>query len=135
MMKGTYPVEIRFKDIDLAGHVHNSVYLSYFEQARMMLFAEFVSDDWDWKSKGLILARNEIDYILPVHLGDKIHISIECDYIGTKSFTLSYRLFSEDDKKNQLVHTTGRSILVCMDYNAQKTIPVYKEWIEFLEIL
>ena len=85
MMKGTYPVEIRFKDIDLAGHVHNSVYLSYFEQARMMLFVEFVADDWDWKSKGLILARNEIDYILPVHLGDKIHISIECDHIGTKA--------------------------------------------------
>ena len=75
MMKGTYPVEIRFKDIDLAGHVHNSVYLSYFEQARMMLFAEFVADDWDWKEPCTHLAHWSWDYVYLLHDGS--HESFE----------------------------------------------------------
>ncbi len=134
-MNGVYPVEIRFKDIDLAGHVHNSVYLSYFEQARMSLFNEFVSKEWDWNTNGLILARNEIDYLLPVYLGDKVQVGVHCDHIGTKSFTLSYELFSENDKGERIIHTKGRSILVCMNYKLKKTVAIYDEWSEALQIL
>ena len=36
-MKGIYPVEIRFNDIDLAGHVHNSVYLAYFSRPEWVI--------------------------------------------------------------------------------------------------
>ncbi len=134
-MNGVYPVEIRFKDIDLAGHVHNSVYLSYFEQARISLFNEFVAKDWDWKTNGLILARNEVDYILPVYLSDKVQVRVYCDHIGTKSFTLSYELFSENDQGDRNVHTKGRSILVCMNYKKQETVAIYEGWSEALQIL
>jgi len=134
-MNGEYPVEVRFKDIDLAGHVHNSVYLSYFEQARISLFNEFVSKDWDWKTNGLILARNEIDYLTPVYLGDQVKVSVHCDHIGTKSFTLSYELFSENDQGERNIHTKGRSILVCMNYKKQETVDIYEEWLEALRIL
>lgn len=126
-MIGTYPVEVRFKDIDAAGHVHNGVYLSYFEQARIRWFDEITQGDWDWRRKGLILARNEVDYIKPVYLKDQIQVSVVCDHIGTKSFTLSYELFSGEEA-NKVVHTRGRSILVCMDYEKNETVAVFDEW-------
>lgn len=134
-MKGTYPVEIRFNDIDLAGHVHNSVYLSYFEQARIGYFNELIGPEWDWKKKGLILARNEVDYIVPVYLENKIMVSVHCDHIGNKSFTLSYVLFSKDSNGDQIIHTKGRSILVCMNYQREEAVSIYPELKDALRTL
>ena len=134
-MKGVYPVEIRFNDIDLAGHVHNSVYLAYFEQARMGYFNELIGADWDWRKQGLILARNEVDYLAPVYLKDRIMVSVHCDHIGTKSFALSYTLFSNDSKGDQIIHTKGRSILVCMDYEIEETVNIFPEWKDVLHVL
>ena len=120
-------LQIRFNDIDLAGHVHNGIYLSYFEQGRLDFFDELAGRDWDWKTKSLILARNEIDYIKPIRLYDEVFVRTTCDHVGTKSFSLSYEIYAKDGK-NEILHTKGRSILVCIDYVSNETVDVYPEW-------
>ncbi|MDG1262127.1 MAG: acyl-CoA thioesterase, partial [Flavobacteriales bacterium] len=67
-----YTVEVRFGDIDVMGHVNNAVYLSYFEQARMAFFKELIGGEWDWNEAGILLARNEVDYIQPILLSDQV---------------------------------------------------------------
>jgi acyl-CoA thioester hydrolase len=34
----TYPIEVRYDDLDPQGHVNNARFLSYFEQARVNYF-------------------------------------------------------------------------------------------------
>ena len=87
-MRTTTVIQVRFNDIDMAGHVHNAVYLSFFEQARMDLLRAFIAKDHDWKAEGLILARNEVDYRKPVHLRDAVEVECWCSNIGSKSFEL-----------------------------------------------
>ena len=112
----TTPVEVRFSDIDMAGHVHNSKYLSYFEQARIDFMFDMTGADWPWRKRGIVLGRNEIDYLVPVYLQDEIYIKTKCDHVGIKSFTLSYELFKKT-ATGDLLCTKGRSILVCMDFD------------------
>ena len=90
------PITVRFSDIDMAGHVHNSNYLSYFEQARIDFLTAITGPNWNWKKKGLLIGRIEVDYILPLYLRDKVFIKTCCDHVGNKSFTLSYELFKND---------------------------------------
>ena len=52
----TTAIQLRFNDIDMAGHAHNAVYLSWFEQARMDLLRTFIERKHDWKVHGLIVA-------------------------------------------------------------------------------
>jgi acyl-CoA thioester hydrolase len=59
-------IQVRFSDIDVMGHVNNAVYLSYFEMTRVHYFRELLGLEWDWKSHGILLVRNEIDYIKPI---------------------------------------------------------------------
>ncbi|HRO40765.1 MAG TPA: thioesterase family protein, partial [Flavobacteriales bacterium] len=66
-MKITTPVQVRFSDLDMARHVHNAVYLEYFELGRMDLLRQFMEPDHDWVRTGLILARNEVDHRRPIH--------------------------------------------------------------------
>ncbi len=57
------PIHVRFSDIDMAGNVHNSKYLSYFEQARIDFLTKISGENWDWRKKGLLIGRIEVDYI------------------------------------------------------------------------
>lgn len=124
-------VEIRFSDIDMAGHVHNSRYLSFFEQARIDFMSEMTGEDWNWRERGIVLGRNEIDYITPIYLNDKIYVMTKCDHVGNKSFTLSYELYKVDESGDQLC-TKGRSILVCMDFKTDESQPLFDEWKDYL---
>ncbi len=126
-MRTTTPIQIRFNDMDMAGHAHNAVYLSWFEQARMDLLRTFIEKDHDWKNLGLILARNEVDYKKPVHLSDTVEVETWCSAIGNKSFDLRYALFMIKNGTREL-RTEGRSVMVCFDYKANSSIPVPEKW-------
>lgn len=110
-------IQVRFADIDVMGHVNNAVYLSYFENARMHYFKHMLGADWDWHKFGIILLKNEIEYILPVRLHHKPFIDMFVEKIGNKSFTLGYEL-----KVDGILHCKGLSTLVGFDNQAQKTI-------------
>ena len=112
-------IQVRFSDIDVMGHVNNAVYLNYFETARMHYFNQILGEDWDWNTDGIILMRNEIDYIKSVLLRDTPIIDISVLKIGTKSFELGYEL-----KVNDVIYTRGKSVLVCFNYKEQKTCEI-----------
>ena len=46
-------IQVRFADLDVMGHVNNSVYLSYFEMTRVHYFKELVGANWDWRNEGV----------------------------------------------------------------------------------
>jgi len=118
-------IQVRFADIDVMGHVNNAVYLSYFENTRMHYFKHMLGDDWDWNQFGIILLKNEIEYILPVRLHHEPMIHLYVEKIGNKSFTLGYKLEVNGD-----LYCKGLSTLVGFDNVEQKTIlipPAMKE--------
>lgn len=129
----TSPVTIRFSDLDLFGHVNNAVYLTYFEEARVKYFDEVVGYDYDWSKEGVILARFEVDFILPVLFKDEVFIRTHCCRIGTKSFDLAYELFRIKDQKEILL-ASATSVMVMYDYSAKKSILLSEEWRSKLKI-
>jgi len=110
------PIQIRFSDCDMLQHVNNAIYLQYFETARINFFKSEIPT-WDWKKKGIILLKNVVEYKLPLLLTDQCEIEVDCIHIGSKSFTLSYKLMVGDVQKSY-----GESILVCFDFYENKTI-------------
>lgn len=116
-MRKSYPIQIRFADIDVMGHVNNANYLHYFEYARLRFFGELLGTEWDWKSKGILLAKNIVEYKQPVVITDQIKVEIFCSKIGEKSYTFSYRIV--DDVK---CFAEGESIVVCYDYTINSSI-------------
>lgn len=116
-------VEIRFADIDAMGHVNNAVYFSYFEQARMAYFKERVARIWDWNEDGVIVARNEIDYVFPVFLNDRMIIRLWVEHVGSKSFTVCYRVVV-----GERLCATGKSVLVCFNHKNKATQLLPEAW-------
>lgn len=123
-------IQVRFADIDVMGHVNNAVYLSYFEMARVLIFSKLLGSNWDWNQFGVLLRKNEIEYIKPVTLNEQPIISLKTEKLGTKSFVLSYELKVKDE-----VRTTGSSVMVCFDATKNQTIEIPSKMREILESL
>lgn len=123
-------IQVRLTDIDILGHVNNSMYLVYFEMTRIHYFNQLVGPDWDWMENGVVLVQNEVQYHLPVFLGDAPQIHMFCTKVGNKSFTLSYELYV-----NEQLRTTGSSTLVGFNSNKQQSIEIPDRMREALLLL
>lgn len=125
----TSHIQVRFADIDKLGHVNNAKYLTYFEIARMQFFEDEFKNvtDLDWKTKGLILAKIEVEFLVPILIEDKVEIETFCTKIGNKSFDLAYRVFRINNQE-RLLAAKGSSVLVAFNYVEQKSIPVEESW-------
>jgi acyl-CoA thioester hydrolase len=130
----TIPIQIRFADVDMAHHVHNGVYLHWFELARMAFHDRFIPRDHDWTEQGLILARNEVDYRVPVRLHYTLEADAWCSAIGTKSFDLRYAI-RRIDGESSVICAEGRSVMVCFNYRKACTVPLPEPWRAALEQL
>ncbi len=61
---GTYPIQVRFSDVDIYGHVNNVKYFEYFQEARIHLMAH------QGRELGaglhLVVAQTDVDYKRPI---------------------------------------------------------------------
>lgn len=125
-MSCRHPVQFRFGDFDMLGHVNNAEYLSYFEDARLAFFLHVLSGDRAfWKEPRVILASITVDFLRLVEELAAYEIAVSCTHIGHKSFTLNYKLHRQG--REQPVFAQGSSVLVCYDYQKKKTVPVFPD--------
>ena len=117
----THKIDVRFRDCDALGHVNNSVYLTYLEQARLHYWRAL----WGFGSAestapGVIMARAEIDYRRPAHYGQVLEVKLTLAAIGTTSFTYSYDITNAE---GALV-ASARTVQVMYDYAQSKPVPI-----------
>ena len=88
----------------------------------------FIASKLDWKKKGIILRKNEVEYLEPVYLNDVVEIEVRPETIGNTSFSLKYFLRVGDKIKCK-----GESILVCFNFEEKVSVPVYPEFKKVFE--
>ncbi|MBE1551933.1 acyl-CoA thioester hydrolase [Mycobacterium sp. OAS707] len=73
----------RWTDLDPVGHVNNSVYLVYAEEARAVFLRDVLPDAWN----SVVVVHNAVDYHHPVEELDLVEVSSVVDSVGTTSLT------------------------------------------------
>ncbi|BBX17178.1 esterase [Mycolicibacterium duvalii] len=82
-MSAALRIEPRWTDLDPVGHVNNSVFLVYAEEARARFLHTALPTSWG----PIVVVHNEIDYHHPVVQTDEVEVSSAVEAIGTSSFT------------------------------------------------
>lgn len=127
------PLQLRYCDCDMMGHVNNAVFLSYFEVARVHYGRRYFADFLDWKTRGFLVVRNEVDYLQPLLLTAKAPgVRIWCSRVGGSSFDFAYEVCEQD---GAIVYARGRTVVVYMDLVQQKPMPVPDDFRSRLEAL
>lgn len=127
-----YKPEIRFVDMDAMGHVNNAVYFTYLEQARIDYFKTLRADHWDWIEEGVVVAKNELNYQLPVVYGDDVEIETKCSHLGSKSLTLTSTVY-KIVQGNRIPCANGICVLVCFNHKTQLSHEIPSHWRVLLE--
>ena len=119
------PVQIRFNDIDILGHVNNAVYQHYYDYARIHYFKNVLGKNVDWKKFSLILASIKIDYISPISMHDEIEVQSRVEILGNKSISMKQKLINTSTRE---IISTNRAVLVAYDTELIHTIEIPSEW-------
>ncbi len=83
-----FDYEVVFRDVDLFGHVNNAVVCSLLETARF----KFFKDRFAGFNAAFVIARAEVDYLLPIFLGEVVAVSLWVDRIGRTSWDFRYTI-------------------------------------------
>ncbi len=120
-----YCPEVRWSDQDLLGHVNNARIITLIEDGRIK---------WLHKMRirltggGLLVARQEIDYLRPVMYGPELKLTVSVARIGTSSFTVNTR----GDQNGRQVFDSN-VVLVNIDRQTQHPAPLQDVARSFLE--
>lgn len=115
--------EVRFRDLDMLGHVNNAVYATYFESARIAYYCDLTGQRLE--ELNIILAEMTISFRAPAQFGDELGIGVRIGRIGTKSFTMEYVAVRLND---DVLIADGSSVQVAFDYRSNASIPLTEEF-------
>lgn len=119
MARVSIPVNRRFSDLDVLGHVNNVAYLDYLQEARVRMLEE----------RGLmsvpdfsqVMARQEINFRKSLLLSlEPIQVEMWVSRIGTTSYTLECRILDDDGS----LSADALSVMVCLDRKQQVPVPI-----------
>ena len=119
-----YPVQleipVQWGDMDAFQHVNNTVYLRWFESARiayMMALGHEITATGD--EAGVILGWQDCKYIFPITFPDEVLVGIKVSGIQLDRFNLQCKIFS---RKHNRLAAIANGTMVTYDYqNQQKT--------------
>jgi acyl-CoA thioester hydrolase len=114
------PVTVRFRDIDIFGHVNNAVYFTYCEIARNAYWTRLFGTR-RLADANFILAHAEIDYRAQANEERNLLVGIRVSSLGNTSFDFQYRIV--EDGTERLI-AEGRSVQVTFDYQANRKVPL-----------
>lgn len=84
-------VSIRWSDMDAYQHVNNVQFVRLLEEARVYALRDWFSHDRNLIDDGLLVARQEIDYLAPLNFNyQPARIWVWCSRISGASFDLGY---------------------------------------------
>jgi acyl-CoA thioester hydrolase len=114
----TYPVLVRWSDIDSYDHVNNVRYFDYFQEARIAFLAELAgnADTGDgFAGFPCVLASLTVDYLRPILLRHPPYdVDVWTESVGNSSFTLGSRIVDRGSGTDE-VYAKATSVQVAVD--------------------
>lgn len=113
-------VTVRFSETDALGHINNTSYFIYLEEARIR-FIESLGFYMDTQKWNFILASTKCDFLSQGYFNQQLVIKTYVSKIGSKSFHLNHDIFLKGT--NEIV-AKGNAIMVYFNFEKQISEPL-----------
>lgn len=100
-MRPPLRIEPRWTDLDPVGHVNNSVFLVYAEEARARYLKDILPHAWDH----IVVVHNSIDYHSSVEVTDLLAVTSSVETVGRSSFVTVNVISTSEGRKCATIRT------------------------------
>ena len=114
-------IYVRFCETDAGGHVSNTSYFLYFEEARTKFFGSIGFGSKDRKNFNFIVARIECNFISQSYASQILRVTTGVSNIGTKSYKLVHEI--KDASTGALI-ANGSAVIVCYNFQEKHSIEI-----------
>jgi acyl-CoA thioester hydrolase len=113
------PIAIRWRDLDAFGHVNNSTYLTWLEEARLAWLAR-LDGAWHDEHAMPVLAAAHVNYRRQLGWPGRVLVQLECSRVGTTSITIAHRIVGESDRA--ALYADGDAVVTWVDPSCGKPV-------------
>lgn len=124
------PVQLRFNDVDVLGHVNNTVYFAFYDTGKAHYFTSVGGRPVDWKHVDMVIANVNCTFMAPIVYGEEIDVLTTCLSISNKSMRL-LQIIRESHTLQ--IKSMCETVMVCFDPTTGATSPVPDDWKERAE--
>lgn len=121
------PVQIRFNDIDMLGHVNNAIYLQYLDLGKSHYFEDVVPEAVDWKHINIVVVNINCDYYAPTHITEPIAVHTTTVKVGEKSLKLEQRIVNTSTGEVKCLCYT---VMAGFDLTTGLSAPIDRKWVK-----
>lgn len=128
--KHRVPLQIRFNDIDILGHLNNTVYFSFFDTGKAYYFKDILGDRMNFRKVETVIANVDCAYVAPIYFGEEIEVLTRCSMIHDKSFKLQQVIVKTGTYE---IKAAAETVMVSFDAATQHACPMPGHYREALE--
>ena len=110
-------IPIRWGDMDAMGHVNNTVYFRYMEQARISWFEALIPEADAWQSTGIVIVNASCNYKRPITYPGTVEVRLLVGPPGGSSVPTFYELRVDSDPAP---YADGAAVVVFVNMKTQK---------------
>jgi len=114
-------IPIRWGDMDAMGHVNNTVYFRFMEQARIGWFNALVPEKDAWQSTGIVIVNASCNYKRAITYPGTVEVRLLVGAPGGSSVPTFYELRVDDDP---VPYADGAAVVVFVDMKLQKPVRI-----------
>jgi acyl-CoA thioester hydrolase len=112
-------IAIRWGDMDAMGHVNNTVYFRYMEQARISWFDALVPAQEAWKDTGIVIANASCNFKRALNYPGTVEVRLSIEPPGGSSVGTFYEL-----KMDDTLYADGAAVVVFIGMQSQKPVRI-----------
>jgi acyl-CoA thioester hydrolase len=110
---------IRWGDMDAMGHVNNTVYFRFMEQARIGWFEALLPQGEAWKGTGIVIANASCNFKRAMGYPGTVQVKLYVAPPGGSSVATFYELVLDEE-----LYADGAALVVFVDMARQKPMRI-----------
>lgn len=124
------PLQLRFNDIDILGHVNNNSQLALFDVGKTEFYNTLRGALADWSKVEAVIVNINCTFMRQIHFSDPIEVRTRVKKIGEKSFVLQQILRNIASGE---ICSFSESVMVSVDLETRESKPIPENILEELK--
>lgn len=123
------PLQLRFNDIDVLGHVNNNAQLALFDVGKTEFYNALRGQLADWSRVEAVIVNLNCTFMEQIRFTDPMEVRTRVKKIGERSFTIQQIL---RNTANGQICSMCESVMVSVDYATKTSKPIPENIVEGL---